>query len=455
VLKLHLTSSQLQPRPRKAVKLWRGHEPFQQHPQLCLASVTSTSPKLPQLPSPLMPLVISADAHITKLHGMLFNKKKAAAQQSEHSTDSQVSKHAIKGTSSEQVSSSSGKQKAQEQDPAKQDPLRCAKLLFAGAMSAVVSRTCVAPLERVKMEMMLKQNAGSAVATASQVLNTEGLLGFWKGNALNVLRTAPFKAVNFFSFDMYHQLLVRMMQEEGNVQRFTAGACAGVTATVVCFPLDVLRTRMMAKGGGPRYGGPISTLAGIVRNEGPQALYTGCLPAVIGMAPAGSVFYGVFDLLKHRHLNWAAQQREQQQQGASVRSGQHALQPAPQHLEPMYTLLYGAIAGMASEVIVYPLEVVRRRMQLQCMSLAAARASVHRGAAAAAAASTTAATAAAVTAAAGTSGWARVVSTVVAVAKAEGFKGFYAGMGPNVLQVLPSAALSYYTYDTMKQVLGI
>lgn len=60
----------------------------------------------------------------------------------------------------------------------------------------------------------------------------------------------------------------------------------------MCFPLDVVRTRLMAAGG-PRYGrGPLPTLLGILRNEGAGALYSGCLPAVFGMAPAGAVFYG-------------------------------------------------------------------------------------------------------------------------------------------------------------------
>lgn len=43
------------------------------------------------------------------------------------------------------------------------------KLLFAGAMSAVVSRTCVAPLERVKMDLLLKHGTGDAFTTAVQV----------------------------------------------------------------------------------------------------------------------------------------------------------------------------------------------------------------------------------------------------------------------------------------------
>eukprot|EP00197_Chlamydomonas_leiostraca_P010454 CAMPEP_0202864844 /NCGR_PEP_ID=MMETSP1391-20130828/4919_1 /ASSEMBLY_ACC=CAM_ASM_000867 /TAXON_ID=1034604 /ORGANISM="Chlamydomonas leiostraca, Strain SAG 11-49" /LENGTH=410 /DNA_ID=CAMNT_0049544615 /DNA_START=200 /DNA_END=1428 /DNA_ORIENTATION=- len=240
------------------------------------------------------------------------------------------------------------------------------KLLCAGASSAVISRTCVAPLERVKMELVLAQGAGTALATAKQVLSTEGIPGFWKGNALNVLRTAPFKAVNFFSFDTYHRGLVQLTGVEGNVERFLAGALAGITATLVCFPLDVVRTRLMSRGHTHPYGhGPFKTLAGILRHEGPHALYTGCLPAVIGMAPAGAVFYGVYDLLKARHLAALAAAASEEQGVASS--------PHSHHLSPVYTLLYGAISGAASEVIVYPLEVVRRRMQIASMAHAAIR----------------------------------------------------------------------------------
>ncbi len=46
---------------------------------------------------------------------------------------------------------------------------RYVKLLFSGAMSAVVSRTCVAPLERVKMDLLLKNGTGDAFTTAAQV----------------------------------------------------------------------------------------------------------------------------------------------------------------------------------------------------------------------------------------------------------------------------------------------
>lgn len=53
---------------------------------------------------------------------------------------------------------------------------------------------------------------------------------------------------------------------------------------------------------GHEYGGLINTFRQLVQKEGLGSLYVGLLPAVISMAPAGAVFYGVYDLLKVRLL---------------------------------------------------------------------------------------------------------------------------------------------------------
>lgn len=152
------------------------------------------------------------------------------------------------------------------------------------------------------------------------------------------------------------------------------GPPAGITATLVCFPLDVVRTRLMARGHvGPRYGsGPIAMLAGMLRHEGPRSLYTGCLPAVIGMAPAGAVFYGVYDYLKSKHLaaDAAAAAAAAEAGGSSSEGGAQGQGQGHQHakLSPVYTLLYGALAGAASEIIVYPLEVGAAQIGAACDS---------------------------------------------------------------------------------------
>lgn len=127
-----------------------------------------------------------------------------------------------------------------------------------------------------------------------------GWRGFWFGNALNVVRTAPFKAVNYFTFDVILRWLV--LRADGvprGHERFLAGAAAGVTATLTCFPLDVLRTRMMS----PQHHTNVArTVWDMLTLEGPGAFYTGCLPAIVSMAIGGAVFYGTYDCLKSSYL---------------------------------------------------------------------------------------------------------------------------------------------------------
>lgn len=65
---------------------------------------------------------------------------------------------------------------------------------------------------------------------------------------------------------------------------------------MACFPLDLLRTRILANPSSSA--GMVSTLRSILRNEGFLALYGGCLPALMSVGPSGAVFYGVYDVLK-------------------------------------------------------------------------------------------------------------------------------------------------------------
>jgi hypothetical protein len=64
-----------------------------------------------------------------------------------------------------------------------------------------------------------------------------------------------------------------------------------VYAAVTCFPLDVLRTRMMT----PDHSkGVLVTIYEMLAYEGVGSFYTGCLPAILSMALGGAVFYGTY-----------------------------------------------------------------------------------------------------------------------------------------------------------------
>ncbi|PKA56753.1 putative mitochondrial adenine nucleotide transporter BTL3 [Apostasia shenzhenica] len=292
------------------------------------------------------------------------------------------------------------------------------KHLWAGAIAAMVSRTFVAPLERLKLEYMVRGEQRNLFELIKRIATAQGLKGFWKGNFVNILRTAPFKAVNFYAYDTYRKQLLRFSgnEETTNFERFVAGAAAGITATIMCIPMDTIRTKIVAPGG-EALGGVVGAFKHMVQTEGFFSLYRGLVPSIVSMAPSGAVFYGVYDILKATYLH----SPEGRSRIELMKQHGEELNALDQlELGPMRTLLYGAIAGCCAEAATYPFEVVRRQLQMQVQSNRLS-----------------------------------TLATCSKIIEHGGIPALYAGLFPSLLQVLPSAAISYFVYEFMKIVLKV
>ncbi|XP_076908829.1 putative mitochondrial adenine nucleotide transporter BTL3 [Bidens hawaiensis] len=292
------------------------------------------------------------------------------------------------------------------------------KHLWAGAVAAMVSRTFVAPLERLKLEYMVRGEQKHLIDLIHSIAATQGIKGFWKGNFVNILRTAPFKAINFYAYDRYRSQLLKLTgnPETTNYERFIAGAAAGITATVLCIPMDTIRTKMVAPGG-EAFGGVIGAFRHMIQTEGFFSLYKGLVPSIISMAPSGAVFYGIYDILKSSYLH-SPKGRKRLQHMKEGRQHLNALEQM--ELSTIRTLIYGAIAGCCAEAATYPFEVVRRQLQMQVRATKMSAA-----------------------------------DTFIKIVDQGGIPALYAGLTPSLLQVLPSAAISYFVYELMKIVLKV
>ncbi|KAK4716874.1 hypothetical protein R3W88_015212 [Solanum pinnatisectum] len=295
--------------------------------------------------------------------------------------------------------------------------LNTTKHLWAGAVAAAVSRTFVAPLERLKLEYIVRGEQRHLLEVIKTIAATQGIKGFWKGNFVNILRTAPFKAINFYSYEKYRDHLLKLTgnEEATNLERFVAGAAAGITATVLCIPMDTIRTVMVAPGG-EALGGLIGTFGHMIRTEGFFSLYKGLVPSIISMAPSGAVFYGVYDILKSAYLHSPEGRKRLQ----NMKQGEDLNALDQLELGTVRTLIYGAIAGACAEAATYPFEVVRRHLQMQVRATKMS-----------------------------------ALATSLKIVEQGGIPALYAGLTPSLLQVLPSAAISYFVYEFMKIVLKV
>ncbi|KAL8151914.1 hypothetical protein V2J09_021722 [Rumex salicifolius] len=291
------------------------------------------------------------------------------------------------------------------------------KHLWAGAVAAMVSRTFIAPLERLKLEYIVRGEQRHLSELIKTITAREGIKGLWKGNFVNILRTAPFKAINFYAYDTYRSQLLKLSgnEETTNIERFVAGAAAGITATLLCLPMDTIRTIMVAPGG-EALGGVIGAFRHVIRTEGFFSLYKGLVPSIVSMAPSGAVFYGVYDILKSAHLH----SPEGKQRLLDMKEGVELNALDQLELDPIRTLIFGAIAGACAEAATYPFEVVRRQLQMQVRETKLS-----------------------------------ALATCVKIVEQGGVPALYAGLIPSILQVLPSAAISYFVYECMKIVLKI
>ena len=85
--------------------------------------------------------------------------------------------------------------------------------MLAGAGAGAITKTSIAPLERIKIlfqiQGMKKDGIGenrqykNVFQASSKILNEEGFLAFYKGNGANVLRVIPVYALKFAFNDAF------------------------------------------------------------------------------------------------------------------------------------------------------------------------------------------------------------------------------------------------------------
>ncbi|KAJ4896355.1 Mitochondrial adenine nucleotide transporter ADNT1 [Raphanus sativus] len=312
------------------------------------------------------------------------------------------------------------------------------KSLIAGGVAGGVSRTAVAPLERLKILLQV-QNPHSikyngTVQGLKYIWRTEGFRGLFKGNGANCARIVPNSAVKFFSYEQASKgILYLYRQQTGNDEaqltpllRLGAGACAGIIAMSATYPMDMVRGRLTVQTDKSpyQYRGMVHALSTVLRQEGPRALYRGWLPSVIGVVPYVGLNFAVYESLK----DWLVKSKPF---GILDNNNNNS------ELTVTTRLACGAVAGTMGQTVAYPLDVVRRRMQMVGWKDAS---SVITGDSRGGKAPIE---------------YSGMVDAFRKTVRHEGFGALYKGLVPNSVKVVPSIAIAFVTYEKVKDILGV
>lgn len=319
------------------------------------------------------------------------------------------------------------------------------------------AKTVVAPLDRVKIlfqasNPQFAKYTGSwfGVATAMKdIYGQEGTRGLFRGHSATLLRIFPYAGIKFLAYEQIRAVIIPSKNHETPFRRLLSGSLAGVTSVFFTYPLEVIRVRLAFETTSQGRSSLVSIFRQIYNEQpiqksataklpnapGPSAtasaeavkppmsrvglvnFYRGFSPTMLGMLPYAGISFlthdTVSDLLRHPSIaKYTILPRKQKNTSGK-----------PPALRSWAELLAGGAAGLVSQTASYPLEVIRRRMQV-----GGAVGDGHR---------------------------LKLRETAAMILREKGFRGFFVGLTIGYVKVIPMGAVSFFTYERMKLVFGI
>ncbi|KAI0218393.1 Calcium-binding mitochondrial carrier protein SCaMC-1-A [Lamellibrachia satsuma] len=273
--------------------------------------------------------------------------------------------------------------------------------LLAGGAAGILSRTCTAPLDRLKVILQVHGNKHDIKMTSGfrHMVKEGGYRSLWRGNGINVIKIAPESALKFMVYEQIKRLMkADPSQELGIMQRFAAGSLAGVCAQSAIYPMEVLKTRLVLRKTG-QYSGISDCARKVYAADGIKSFYRGYLPNILGIIPYAGIDLAIYETLK------------------GVYTERH-----PKNEDPgvLVQLACGTVSSTCGQLASYPLALVRTKLQAKVEGAANTMVGMFR--------------------------------TII---ENEGPRGLYRGITPNFIKVAPAVSISYVVYEHVRKLLGV
>jgi len=277
-------------------------------------------------------------------------------------------------------------------------------IFLAGAAAGAVSRTSTAPLDRLKVLMQAEAGTtkDTTILNCVRTIREEGgWKAFWRGNSANVVKIAPETAIKFLAYDRIKTSLCEDIAHPTMKERFVSGACAGAISQVLIYPFEIVKTRIVvARKDEVR--GLLGTAREILAEGGPRNMYRGLGPSLLGIVPYAGIDLAMFNFFKESWIN------------------KHNTPPPVSML-----LLFGAVSSTCGAYTAYPLQLLRTKLQADGRARWNGKELVPQA-----------------------PEYTGLVDCAKKTYQLDGLRGFYRGLIPNTLKVVPAVSMSYVVYET-------
>ncbi|XP_076749852.1 mitochondrial thiamine pyrophosphate carrier isoform X1 [Xylocopa sonorina] len=282
----------------------------------------------------------------------------------------------------------------------------------AGAISGSVTRFLCQPLDVVKIRFQLQvepigNHHGSKYHSLLQAFYTmfkeEGIVSLWKGHVPAQVLSVVYGMSQFYSYEMFMNVSrhFSLSNEWKYSTKFIAGASAGAVATIVSFPFDTIRTRLVAQSTNHQvYKGLFHCCSCIIKHESPKTFFYGLLPTLLQILPHSGLqfaFYGFFTDMYKKYSN-------------EIDTSFHN------------SMISGSIAGLLAKTAIYPFDLSRKRLQIQGFKSGRKNFGTFfecRG----------------------------LIDCLRVTVKAEGVRGLFKGLVPSQIKATATTALHFTTYE--------
>nr|CAD7197144.1 unnamed protein product [Timema douglasi] len=181
---------------------------------------------------------------------------------------------------------------------------------------------------------------------AKQIVQKEGLTGFYKGMAAPIAGIAPIFAISFFGFGVGKRI-----QQTGNDEPLTlpqlclAGAFSGIFTSSIMAPGERIKCLLQVQQGGSapaKYTGPIDVAKQLYKSGGIRSLYKGTIATLLRDIPASGMYFMTYEWI----------------QRVFTKPGQKT-----DEIGIFTTIFAGGMAGIANWVVGMPADVLKSRLQ--------------------------------------------------------------------------------------------
>ncbi|CCH42182.1 Mitochondrial dicarboxylate transporter [Wickerhamomyces ciferrii] len=143
-----------------------------------------------------------------------------------------------------------------------------------------------------------RRNYSHALDGVVRVIREEGLQSLFRGLGTNLVRGVLMTSSQVVTYDLSKNLLIDSikMDKDSKLTFFTASLMAGLVATTICSPADVLKTRIMNSSGSGE--GVLKILGNAFKNEGPSFMFRGWVPSFVRLGPNTIITFLVVEQLR-------------------------------------------------------------------------------------------------------------------------------------------------------------